>query len=481
MIEKSDLQGIIVRGYGDLTSACFLVLNIVKSNEAKVWLKNNLVNITSGDMKPSESAMNIAFTHRGLNILKLQKECMDNFPMEFEDGMTAEYKQILLGDYGESDPDNWQWGGKKNEEVHLLLMLYAKDENELKNLFEKVSNDFVKYGLNLLKKLDTSNIIERKEHFGFHDGIAQPVIKGLSSLDIPGNTVAAGEFILGYKNEYDQYTESPGIDIKDDKDNILDFYKNEFEEIQNSGLKNFGKNGTYIVFRQIEQEVEKFWSYVNSKTADADGNCNINEMIKLASKFVGRWPSGVPLVDSPDEDKVNFDNTSLDKFGYNDEDKAGERCPVGSHIRRTNPRDSIDGGRKDSISIANKHRILRRGRSYGEPVTKSMKPEDIIKEKNYGGERGLYFICMNADIGRQFEFIQNFWVNNPKFEGLVNDRDPITGNHSNPDSRRTKGTFTVQDDKLRNRYHDLPEFVTVKGGAYFFLPGLKALKYLTTI
>ncbi|MCY7360519.1 MAG: peroxidase, partial [Ignavibacteria bacterium] len=88
---------------------------------------------------------------------------------------------------------------------------------------------------------------------------------------------------------------------------------------------------------------------------------------------------------------------------------------------------------------------------------------------------------MNADIGRQFEFIQNFWVNNPKFEGLVNDRDPITGNHSNPDSRRTKGTFTVQDDKLRNRYHDLPEFVTVKGGAYFFLPGLKALKYLTTI
>ena len=130
------------------------------------------------------------------------------------------------------------------------------------------------------------------------------------------------------------------------------------------------------------------------------------------------------------------------------------------------------------MKVANKHRILRRGRSYGQPVTEQMNPNDILKVKDIHGERGLHFICFNADLGRQFEFIQNAWVNNEKFNGLHDERDPIIGNHHHPSDTKTTGTFAIPDKNLRKRFTDVPEFVTVKGGSYFFMPGIKALKYL---
>ena len=141
----------------------------------------------------------------------------------------------------------------------------------------------------------------------------------------------------------------------------------------------------------------------------------------------------------------------------------------------------MDMNIKASVEIANKHRILRRGRSYGKPVCKSLNPVDILSSEDFEGERGLHFICFNTDISRQFEFIQNAWVNNPKLSNLYNERDPIIGNNHHPEDENKTGVFSMPMSGLRKRYTDVPEFVTVKGGAYFFMPGLKALTYLSSI
>ncbi len=187
---------------------------------------------------------------------------------------------------------------------------------------------------------------------------------------------------------------------------------------------------------------------------------------------------GSPIVICPDQEMDEYNNTN--KFEYRKEDEGGLKCPYASHIRRSHPRDALDTSKSASIKIANKHRLLRRGRSFGTPVTETMNPRDILKVEEVTGERGLHFICFNADLGRQFEFIQNAWTNNPKFNGLVDERDPISGNHHHPENKKMTGTFTVPEKLgIRRRFTDVPEFVNVKGGSYFFMPGINAIKYLS--
>ena len=117
-------------------------------------------------------------------------------------------------------------------------------------------------------------------------------------------------------------------------------------------------------------------------------------------------------------------------FDFRSTDKDGLKCPFASHVRRSNPKDALDTDRKTSISVANKHRMLRRGRSYGKPLTENLKPVDCLKAVDDGEKRGLHFICINADIAHEFEFIQNAWINNPKFNGLYDERDPLVGSHT---------------------------------------------------
>ncbi|MCW3106803.1 MAG: peroxidase [Segetibacter sp.] len=472
-LELKDIQGIIVRGYANMPAAAFVLLRIENAGLAKKWLQMMTSQITSGEEKKGDSAMNIAFTYNALSVLGLNKEALDSFPMELEDGMNTRHKQLFLGDFGESDPENWDWGGRNNGDVHVLLMLYAIDPATLEAIHEKQVSQLAMNGLSEIKKLDTSVLYERKEHFGFQDGISQPTIKGLSRQDAPENMISAGEFILGYKNEYNQYTPSPFVTGDNNAAKILPAVTEAAEKYD------IGKNGSYIVFRQLKQDVGLFWNYMEKCTLNQNGECDEKEMLKLAAKMLGRWPGGAPVVVCPDEEikDHNDDNT----FEYRKVDELGLKCPFASHIRRSHPRDSLDTDRATSIKVANKHRILRRGRSYGQPVTETMNPQDILKVKDIQGERGLHFICFNGDIGRQFEFIQNAWANNPKFNGLHDERDPITGNHHHPENNKTTGTFTIPDKNLRKRFTDVPEFVTVKGGAYFFMPGIKALKYLASL
>jgi Dyp-type peroxidase family len=190
---------------------------------------------------------------------------------------------------------------------------------------------------------------------------------------------------------------------------------------------------------------------------------------RLAAKFVGRWPSGAPLVLSPDKDDPAL--ADADDFGYFDRDPRGFACPLGSHIRRANPRDSLGPDTTRALASANRHRILRRGRSYG-PRLQDPRVDD-------GADRGLHFICLNSDIERQFEFVQQTWINNPVFGGLNGEVDPLVGYQDKLE--KGDAMMTVQADPVRMRVHNIRPFVTVKGGAYFFLPSIRALRFLASL
>jgi len=441
-LELADVQGLVARGYGSLSAASFLLLGLEDGAAARRWLASAVSLVTSGDDRPEARAVNVAFTSMGLVRLGLPDPLLQQFSNEFVHGMTTEHRQRALGDVGDSAPAKWDWGGPSTGSIGAVLMLYARDPRELERLLEEHSRLLVESGVEVQRKLDTSNL-DGFEPFGFRDGISQPFVEGLAKSGPAGQTVRAGEFVLGYENEHGHYTDQPLVE---------------------DGI---GRNGSYLVFRQLEQDVRGFWQFIDSAAPHPA------ERTRLAAKMVGRWPGGAPLALSPDRDDPVL--AEANDFGYFHEDRVGTGCPVGAHVRRTNPRDSLDPGpgTDKSLAINRRHRLLRRGREYGQALspdaalTESLAPDE---------ERGLHFICLNGNIARQFEFVQNTWLNNPKFAGLYDDSDPLVGQ-----SAPYGGTFTMPSATgARSRVIGMPRFITVKGGAYFFLPGLTALRRLAS-
>lgn len=478
-LDLKNIQGIIVYGYGKLAAACFVLLQITDAGAAKNWLGKVADNITNAQTNPSEmdqeTCLNIAFTNAGLKALGLDEQALAMFSNEFQQGMTAtDHRRRLLGDLGESAPEYWEWGGLNTQSVHILLMLYAIDEATLNDFYEAQANDFDSSGVKQISKLDTYRVPKRREHFGFRDDVADPVIAGTNRQATLENTINAGEFILGYPNGYGQYTNTPLVKAEQDKHGLLP------PDPSGSGKRDLGRNGSYLVFRQLSQDVRLFWQHLDELTKNPDGSTNPDARLRLAAKMVGRWPSGAPLIESPTQDKPELAENN--DFLYHEKDPNGFKCPFGAHIRRVNPRDSLepDPGSQETLERVNRHRILRRGRTYGKPIAESMEPTDILSAEDSGGERGIHFICFNANISRQFEFIQHTWINNPKFNGLYSDDDPLIGDRDQ-EGVGGKGTFTQQATPVRKCVNGLPRFVQVRGGAYFFMPGISAVRYLASM
>lgn len=471
-----DIQGIVIRGYGRLRSACFQLLGITDASAAKKWLGSIIDEIQDGRTAPGESCINIAFTYRGLEKLGLKQQWLTQFSREFQEGIITAHRQRILADTGDSDPAHWEWGGPNNAPIDLLLMFYGKDDDELNTLYQKHSSQFDAHGLIAFdnSKLETTQLrADGKEHFGFRDGISQPRFAGYKGNQPEWNSIAAGEFLLGYPNEYELYTERPLIEPSEDSDAIL------ANDLEDSGKRDLGRNGSYLVFRQIAQHVQKFWQFMDDNTNPDGQTSDPHSRQKLAAKMIGRWPDGSPLILAPENPDESL--KMANDFKYHKEDPDGLICPLGSHVRRTNPRDMLDPrpGTKDSIEINKRHRILRRGRPYGTPMTATLDPDEILKSIDNSENRGLHFICLNANISRQFEFIQHTWSNNQKFSGLYDDADPIVGYHGLDAGQH--GTFTVPADPVRDRYTNLPNFVTLRGGGYFFLPGIRAIKFIASV
>lgn len=475
ILELEDIQGYVVRGYAHMQYSRYLLLHITDAKAAGAFIQKQSDAITSVTDYPEQRCLNIAFTADGIRALGLTEANMQNFTREFRERMTTPHRQRLLGDFDSSAPDKWEWGGINNDEVHILLMLFGNNKDTTLAYYDEIRPQ-LNAGLKELRQLDGQTLPGNKEHFGYRDGISQPVIKGSGRKGLLQNQINAGEFIMGYQNEYDVYPDTPLVTQPQGNINLLP------EDAAGTGHKDLGRNGTYMVIRQLQQDVTAFWTFMNGQSKNADGTVNEKESRKLAAKMMGRWPSGAPLVKWPEEDPVllfpNEDPAKFiddDDFLYHDNDPDGLKCPFGSHLRRTNPRDSFeDNDAKESLRLTRRHRIIRRARLYGEPYAGS--PTNLTPE----GEVGLLFTCFNADISRQFEFIQYTWANYPKFKQLYNDPDPIIGVRELP-TPGTEQNFTIPQEPVSRHITGLQRFITVKGGAYFFFPSITATRYLATL
>jgi len=466
-IDNSDTQGIIMSGYGHLPHGLYLFLRFNDVAGARAWIKDLVPQIATGERWPKDSdgntikpdrALTLTLTHPGLRALGLPEASLATFPHEFQQGMAHTDRSRILGDDGDSAPQHWHIGGTNAADMHALLIVLAQTPELRTQIETELDASFSAHEVDVLYTQSGDKLPDNREHFGFFDGLSQPKLEnGVRDPKVDEPTIRAGEFILGYENEYDQLPNSPTLNGQD-----------------------LGKNGSYLVFRKLHQAVALFWQFVAANTPDLDDPYYVDlsdeeRQTWLASKMVGRWPSGAPLVMAPyrDDPAIEFEN--YNKFYFNERDPHGDKCPLGSHIRRMNPRDSLPPDPEESIKFADRHQIIRRGLPYGEmlfPLDQLPPPADLDDD---GAERGLIFICVNANIARQFEFIQQTWVENTKFHGLYDDKDPIIGDGDE------KHTLTIQRDPVRHRVKKLPRFVQMRGGGYFFLPSISALRRIAAL
>ena len=332
-------------------------------------------------------------------------------------------------------------------------------------------------GLREVACLDTTDI-GRGEHFGFRDGLSQPAyVRGRVRPGPPMHTVAPGEFLLGYPNEHGQYSRSPLVPAVDDPDGLLP-RRTRGTDASTAPVTpdledahDFGRNGSYLVLRTLDQDVGGFWRFVDAATRTPDGAPDAAARTALAARMVGRWPSGAPLTRTPETGPARArrgQRLRLPGDGPPRSRLSARRARTShqpARLAASEARDAGLGRRREASSTPPPGSGLRSRRS---------SPEAALEEDpDEPGRRGLHFVALCADIARQFEFISHTWVMNPSFAGLLDDADPLLGGHS------ARGTsFTVQGAPVRRRVTDVPAFVTVRGGAYFFLPGARALGYL---
>lgn len=461
-LDLSELQGLLRSGFTSLPYARFFLYTVGSDSSGRSFLAVLLPKVTSAAERDVEVVTQVAVTASGLRALSVPDDVVAGFSLEFTEGMVTAERSAFLGDTGDQDPADWVWGGPGSPRIDLLVMTYAPTEERLDAACTGVDALATAHQLSVAAVLDTGHW-SPEEPFGFRDGISQPRLNEFASASRHPTSnnpfsaprpVALGEFVLGYPNEYGRLTERPILPRSADPDRLLP------DDSAGSGGADLGRNGTYLVLRTLRQSVEEFWTYVRQASGGDPEAATV-----LAAKMVGRWPSGAPLTLSPDRDRAEL--AQANDFGYHARDETGLACPVGAHVRRANPRDALDPdpGSAKSLAVTDRHRLLRRGRSYG-------------PAQNGGamdGERGLQFVALNANLSRQFEFVQHSWLESPKFAGLYEDVDPVTGTR-----RSGASTFTVPKSPFRTRHLDVPSFVKTRGGAYFFLPGLRALKYLAT-
>lgn len=471
------IQGIIMRGYGHKPFGEYMMLRITDVSLARPWVAQiPLTPAVSASRHHSRADqdpfVNVALTHSGMVALELDDALIEQFPIEFIEGSHHSTRSRTLGDLGPSAPQHWRWGSAENP-VHLCLMVYASTRASRTQWVERFADQARAHGLELVASISGDQLPGRKEHFGFRAGIAQPVIAGSGRDEAMFNTIPAGEILLGYEDAYGNNTHPPTVHRE---------RESQFD---------FGRDGSFMVVRQLAQDVEGFWRYARASgelgVVDGDG---VDATVAAASKMVGRWPSGASLVLHPEADPEDTALQNEDRFAYRDparDDSSGARCPFGAHIRRANPRDwALAADRAISMRRANRHRIIRRGRPYGPAIVADMQAPQLAEigpeQPPSEAERGLAFICFNASIRRQFEFIQQQWVNNPHFSGLSSDPDPIVGAQPGPESGITTSRFSVQSDMQRlgpsPRCPEMPRFVEVRGSAYFFMPSLSAVRAL---
>jgi deferrochelatase/peroxidase EfeB len=518
-IDRRDIQAIAWTAFDSLRGASYMLLRVIEPHAARQWLRG-LAPASIGDGRVEE-AYQIAFTAAGLSAIGVDRAIVECFSPEFVEGMAGnENRSLRLGDIGANAPEHWCWG-VGDREPHILLILLSSDAKRLETYAAWMQNQAQDAGLSVIDVLPTSDMGD-VEPFGFVDGISQPSFDwdrprtpGTNADRDYTNLLALGEVLLGHRNEYGLLTERPLLAASEKNAAILP------KGLHPPDSRDLGLNGSYLVYRQLAQDVRGFWQWVAKEAARVGVT-----MTDLAESMVGRRINGRPLADlNPGRSVpgVEAQDSNLNGFLY-DTDPDGLSCPIGAHIRRANPRTAdAPGGRQgaldnllvtlgltvrrvrratastlpwprnttvwpfirsqdDAVASARFHRILRRGREYGVKIN----PDAALDPATPDPKAGIHFLCLNANIARQFEFVQGAWIASAKFATLTGEQDPLLGNREPfptapiAAGQRTDG-FSRPSAQPHCRYATkLPQFVTVRGGAYFFLPGLAALKWIAS-
>ena len=472
MLETQDIQGLMFGGYRRLEEAtCFVFALTDTGSEARSWLREMLPLISFGEAPPSTKGTILGLTATGIKKLGLSHDGLKTFPTAFLQGMSPSYRARLLGDIGKNSPEQWSWG-RPDRHIDGVILVYAKDTEAISAAMQQVTK-ICGTRAQCLQTITLENLqnMNDKEPFGFADGISQPILRGTKQAVKTTNSihvVEPGEFVLGYRDQLGYFPPSPHVAANQDPADLLPLMPHTTENSsQSNGTivqrpKDLGRNGSFLVLRQLEQNVPAFNEFLHhavDQVQSQTGETVTEEWV--AAKLIGRWKDGSPLVEHPirpERTPVSPPSSKQDNdFQYYEKDAGGLHCPLGSHIRRTNPRDSFGGNLTAEREINKRHRILRRGRVY--------RPQGTHNP-------GLLFACLNADLERQFEFVQQTWMNNPRFHGLSGERDPIAPGNTN-------GAFTIPVDHCPVKLTGLSDFVTVRGGGYFFMPGRRALEYLS--
>jgi Dyp-type peroxidase family len=437
MLELDDIQHILLTRAPAMTGR-YEFLSFSDSAGARAWLSAIKDTVHSAaamraTVDKDKRWVTVAFTWKGLRALGLNEASLSSFPEEFKQGMPA--RAEMLGDTGVNAPGHWV-GGLASPDLHAIAILFARDEPErLRCVGEHDKLVAACKGVKVLSVLDLNAsppFNYAHDHFGYRDRLSQPVIEGSGEEPTPGSgaPLKAGEFILGYPDEF-------GVTAINPQPKML------------------ARNGSYMAYRRLEEHVGKFREFLRQHGDTPE------EQELIAAKLMGRWRSGAPLALSPDKDDpaLAADMQRNNDFNYGEMDPHGYAVPLGSHARRMNPR--------DTAANINRRRMIRRGATYG-PALPDGAPDD-------GVERGIAAFVICGSLIRQFEFAQNVWANDRNFHELGNERDPVIGDQD--------GTleFKIPKRPIRKTITGLPAFTTVKGGAYFFLPGLRALGYLASL
>lgn len=468
-----DTQGFVVSPFAHLPVAVALFLDAGKARRGWLRAVRRAAPATGADGQQQGRSAAIAFTATGLAALGLGGAELRGFERPFWEGMHHPDRRRRLGDLpGDGGATTLAEGGPRwsgNPEgadptpltVHALLVLYAADAADLGAWRAEVEAVLDAQGVSAACELPLSLRLDRhgvaREHFGFADGLSQPIPYGdavrrkdTGPQPDPWHGVPLGDFLFGHTNSHNEPSPGPVIEERNEAGGA-------------SGFFDLGRNGSYLVVRELHQDVAAFWRSMEEAAAALGDPMKDGRWV--AERAVGREMDGDLLLPGGKTlPRVPYEPHGPDNaFGFRATDRHGFGCPVGSHVRRSNPRDGLapdDESAPDLLKSANNHRLLRRGRKFGDDFPESGEDD--------GKTRGLLFMALNTDITRQFEFVQQTWILNRAFGNLQGETDPLCG---------PAGRFTVPDDPLRWRF-GVETFIRFAGGEYFFLPGMAALGWL---
>ena len=434
-LELRDIQATVLRQRPAPYFGTHVMLRVDDAQAGRAFLRRLTPHVDSavGWWSAQDAWLAVGITYAGLEALGVPRESLESFPEAFRVGMAARAQQ--LQDVGANDPKNWQrpFGTR---ELHIGVSAFADSEEKRRRALEMARAQYEGFsGVSILFMQDFGAQPGDLNPLGYKDGIDQPAIEGSGAEPLPGQgrPIKAGEFILGYSGE-------AGVPLPMPQPEIL------------------GRNGSYVGLRKYQSLVGTFNRFLRANGSTEE------ERELIAAKLVGRWRSGAPLALAPDLDDraLGADPHRNNDFGYAD-DKGGRRTPLGCHIRRMNPRDTA----LLRLTDVNVHRIIRRGTTYGPPYN-----ANAVSEEDDKVPRGAYFLFISAKAMATLEFLQQEWINDGNFIGVGDERDPIIG------LQNDGATFTIPQEPVRRRLHNIQTFNVLQGGEYFFMPSLSALRWI---